>query len=50
MQCKICKGEVDASEATGLVLSRGNIGERIVFGLYHYQCLIRKLKSLIEKD
>ena len=49
MKCKICGKEIkiDGSDPlAGIVIEVGEA--RVVFGIYHFSCLVKRLRELIE--
>jgi len=49
VRCRICKKEIKSDwsdPAAGLLIDCA--GERVVVGIYHYSCLVKRIKELIE--
>ena len=50
MRCGICKKEIKSDWSdpdAGLLIDCA--GRQIVIGAYHYSCLVKRIKELIEK-
>ena len=51
MKCRICGKEIKSDwsdPVAGLLIDCA--GRQVVVGIYHYSCLVKRIKELLEKE